>query len=403
MTRSEDGSSWPQVGRDSGKSASIEGWWKGELPRPTRWRRLKNAASSPVAVGRWIAYVSRERSLVLRDHRTGQQAWDADVGQETYWSARSSYDVFGLAEIRRSPAPAPAIAGEVICVRSSQDFVLRGFALDTGRSSGRQPPTPPWRTRPSRLRTGSCWSVTQAVGATRSMQPGEPRTGPSRSGRRGSNGHRRPPTASPTSRWAMGSSTNRHPQWEGVVACRDGRVYVGVRWRIRRHIAGRQREPSSRYRHETGERRWRRRFRSVIDGGLAISGGWGVASGHSAVYAVSLADGALRWACELDGNVGSPSVAGDVIFVAVQGPYRLTALSLVEGRELWNVELEGTAVGMPVPLHGRVPLPSTVGSSMCGGSIGARRPPSSIERTRASARRAGWRRKSDGRGRSRHR
>jgi hypothetical protein len=78
------------------------------------------------------------------------------------------------------------------------------------------------------------------------------------------------------------------------------------------------------------------------------------------IHAVAIADGHLRWERALEGEVTSPSIAGNVILVASQEPALLHALSLDDGHELWHVPLPGPTLGAPVVVPGRVLVTAAV-------------------------------------------
>jgi outer membrane protein assembly factor BamB len=123
-----------------------------------------------------------------------------------------------------------------------------------------------------------------------------------------------------------------------------------------------------------GERRWRRRLSSRLRGTLAIGNGAVVACGESTVHAVAITDGRVRWERSLEGQLTSPSIAGNVIFVASQQPALLHALSLHDGHELWNVTHPGWVTGSPVIVPGKVFLTADEAISVLRFDEATRRP-----------------------------
>jgi outer membrane protein assembly factor BamB len=358
LTRSNYQHAWPQEGHDSANTSATHAWWKGELAPPKLGRKLHSAASPPVTVDRWIVYVSHEGRLVLLDHRTGQHQWETDMG------------LADDARIAHGGLPAPAITGEVVCFASHPQhvkydgYLLCGYALDSGRQLwyADTEDSVDWYPYSELDRA---WSPTVADGVVLVGDSGgrfyaiNPANGSSRWRLR-------------LGKWDVKSSSAAAdgiayaPTSDGIVHAIDiarGKVLwsavtggdsasIAVSGDALLAAAG---DRLLAIDVKTGERRWRRRLQH-LSRHPAISDGFVVAAGESVVYKIQVADGSVRWERQLEGGLGSasPSIAGDVIFVASENPARLYALSLADGRELWNVELDSGVIGAPVPLRGRV-------------------------------------------------
>jgi outer membrane protein assembly factor BamB len=250
--------------------------------------------------------------------------------------------------------PAPAFAGEVVCARASEDFVLFGCALDTGRKTWDACTDDSLGSSPTVAdgvlvvgdSFGRCYAFNAATGALRWKRS------------LGEEGIERAPAAC--------SGCAYVPVADGMVYAIDiqrGKVMweavTGGYMSAYVSVCGDTVVASCGDRllsidAQTGDRRWRRRVPYTLDGGLAIRRGLVVVGGSSTVFGAQVADGTIQWQRDLDGSVGAPSVAGSVIFVATNAPNRLYALSLADGRELWSVELRCRVIGAPVPVPGRV-------------------------------------------------
>ena len=335
--------SWPQEGHDSAKTASVEAAWSQAAPQPGR--RLRSVASPPVTSGRWIAYVSGEGRLVVRDHRTWHRRWETDLGLAD--------QVESALRMRDFAFPSPAIADDVVCLRLDDDILLGGFDLDSGREVWTFVAEHTIESSPT-VADGLIL-LADSVGGCYAINPG-----------RG------------TSRWAITLTDEgiEHPPVAAgglaYVATSDGMIHAidiqrgKVLWPA---VAGAYAHPSIAVSGavllatcadrlvgidaHSGERRWRRRVGSSL-GGLAVGRGAAVVCGESTVYGIAIADGAVRWERPLEGRLGAPAVAGDVIFVAAEAPARLYGLSLDAGRELWSAELKTPAICPPVPVDGRL-------------------------------------------------
>jgi outer membrane protein assembly factor BamB len=97
----------------------------------------------------------------------------------------------------------------------------------------------------------------------------------------------------------------------------------------------------------TGAERWRYQTPLQTRAAPAIAGDTVViALATGDVHAVSLTDGSLRWTHDAAHGIdsrraslwGSPTIAGDLVYVAVQG--RMSAIGLADGRVVWERDLE---------------------------------------------------------------
>ena len=333
MTSSREEPAWPQQGGDSAKTASTEAWWTGEPTPPRHGRRLAGAASPAVVAGRDAAYVSREGTLVVQDHLTGRRRWEADLKYK--WYGREWYVL----------PPAPTIVGGVVCSRSLSDTELCGFALDTGE--------PLWSTD-----TSGAMEVSPTVAGGLLVTGDENGRCCAIDGIRGSiRWSARLAKAEIATQVAVAGGTAFVPSNDGIMyaidvatgkalwpAVTEDPASVTVSEDTVLAAAGTRLlaiDP------RTGERSWRLRLGSRVNGALAARAGVVVISAGSTVYAVAVADGQLLWQNDLGRKLTSPSIAGDVVLIASQEPALLQALSLKDGHVLWSVTLPDRTVDAP--------------------------------------------------------
>jgi outer membrane protein assembly factor BamB len=91
----------------------------------------------------------------------------------------------------------------------------------------------------------------------------------------------------------------------------------------------------------TGERRWRYRLGEPVHGGLACTDESVVVTGRASVHVLSADDGRPRWTSRLRGDLGAPTIAGDVVVVPAGNPHRVHGVGLDRGERLWSAGLGG--------------------------------------------------------------
>lgn len=91
----------------------------------------------------------------------------------------------------------------------------------------------------------------------------------------------------------------------------------------------------------TGARRWTAAdpFLGLptVSNGVTYS-----ASTHGLLAAIDTTTGRSLWSVQLEGDLRSPVVVGDTVFVVASGAHRIYAVDAARGDELWAYDLEGT-------------------------------------------------------------
>ncbi len=324
--------------------------WTGYGSRPRPVRRMAESESPPIVVGDVVAYVSLDNTLNVRDHRTGHPRWDAGL------LARRG---------RFNGQTAPAVVGDVLCAVSPG--WVAGFRLSTG--------DPLWQLDVDIADPVPPSAVDRTVfvgGEDRSLLALNATTGKIRwetQLTRNEFGGGAAGTAVAGDTVIVGctdgfvhaldaATGKRRPQWPAVTGselflpvCVHGDVVIAASGDRVYGIDV-----------TTGERRWRRRLEAPVNGGLALGGGFVVACTPSSVCAIAVGDGQVRWQTRLKGTIEAPSIADDVVVVPSGSPHWLHAISLPDGRRLWDVPLASEPHCAPVVAGDRLLI--TAGDSV---------------------------------------
>lgn len=137
-----------------------------------------------------------------------------------------------------------------------------------------------------------------------------------------------------------GDEAWRRPTWvraSGSPVVVDGTVYFGS-----------EDSEATALRAGDGEPKWRRRLGHESDETVAVTPDAVFATGgDGSVTRLSTADGTIEWERRYDdvGQLGSPTVAGDAVYVGSQSDGTVLALEADDGTEDWRVETRSVFFG----------------------------------------------------------
>lgn len=137
-----------------------------------------------------------------------------------------------------------------------------------------------------------------------------------------------------------GDEAWRRPTWvraSGSPVVVDGTVYFGS-----------EDSEATALRAGDGEPKWRRRLGHESDETVAVTPDAVFATGgDGSVTRLSTADGTIEWERRYDdvGQLGSPTVAGDAVYVGSRSDGTVLALEADDGTEDWRVETRSVSFG----------------------------------------------------------
>lgn len=116
----------------------------------------------------------------------------------------------------------------------------------------------------------------------------------------------------------------------------DGMVYFGS-----------EDNEATALRTEDGEPQWRTRLSHESEETVAVTPDSVFATGGGNVTGLSTADGTIEWERQFDdvGQLGSPTVAGDTVYVGSRSDGTVLALATGDGTERWRVETRSVPFG----------------------------------------------------------
>lgn len=165
----------------------------------------------------------------------------------------------------------------------------------------------------------------------------------------------------------------------GTAVVADGIAYIGA-------AADDQIGSLAAYDAETGDLLWRRDepiYSPSVSNGIGYSG-----SADGTVYAYDTASGEEIWRTQLGGIARPNAVAGDIVYVPVDGERAIVALDTATGEELWRVSVDGGIDSQASMVDGVIYVATTFGVIQAFAEApGSATPPTalgSLEATRAT-------------------